>query len=349
MGGAQHVCIDLCSAAIASGHEVAVASMEGGYLWDQLKPEVKKYQLKNMVKPIMPLKDIRVFFEIRCVIKDFKPDIIHLHSSKAGVLGRLACLFHSSHIVYTVHGFDSIRIQHRIFLPFEKILQHFCGAIIGVSKYDYKNLIAEKISRNVSYIYNGIEEPTKADLDSNIKEAAGQRPIVMTIGRIAYPKNLDLFLQVAKSYGDGALFIWIGGSVEKTMDEVKAEHDIPQNVLLLGDIPNASALIGNCTVFSLFSKYEGLPITIIEALSAGKPVVASNVGGISELVDNSNGFLADENIDSIVNNLKTIIGNADKQKEMGEASRKKYEESFTLSNMWEKYHEQYLKLTIKNK
>ena len=131
------------------------------------------------------------------------------------------------------------------------------------------------------------------------------------------------------------------------MDEVKARHDIPQNVLLLGDIPNASALIGNCTVFSLFSKYEGLPITIIEALSAGKPVVASNVGGISELVDNSNGFLADENIDSIVNNLKTIIGNADKQKRNVRLHAKNTRRAFTLSNMWEKYHEQYLRLTIK--
>jgi glycogen synthase len=84
----------------------------------------------------------------------YKPDIIHLHSSKAGILGRLA--FPKSKIVYTVHGFDSIRLAYRKFLPLERFLQRRCKAIVGVSHYDENNLKDEHITHNIVCVYNGI-------------------------------------------------------------------------------------------------------------------------------------------------------------------------------------------------
>ena len=334
LGGAQKVCIDLCRSAVSDGNAVAVASMDGGYLWSQLPSDVVQYKLKNMVKPIKPKKDLKVYFELKKVVKQFKPDIIHLHSSKAGVLGRLVAFPYCRRVVYTVHGFDSIRLKYRVFLPLEKILQHFCGAIVGVSDYDNKNLHSEKIKKNVVTVYNGIDE--KSVSKSMAFPVKTDKKIVMTIARIAPPKNIHLFLDVAERLPEYQ-FVWFGGSPGHTTEELSTIYKIPENVVLLGDVPNASSYIHFCDLFVLFSNFEGLPMTIIEAMSQKKVVVASNVGGIHELVDNSNGDLIENDVSAAYNAIKNILENPDMKKNMEENSYEKFKNSFTLEKMWNGY------------
>ena len=348
LGGAQKVCIDLCNSAIKDRHEVAVASMQGGYLWGQLPSEVNQYFLKNLVKPIKPLKDIKVVFELLKVKKEFKPDIIHLHSSKAGVLGRIIGLGMKNRVVYTVHGFDSIRLVHRIFLPLERILQHFCGAIVGVSDYDNKNLKSEKITKNVSTIYNGISE-LSINKESSFPFEVSNKKVVMTIARIAPPKQFDLFLNVARNFGTDYLFIWIGGEPNLSLEDIYNKYDVPENVKLMGDVPNASKYINLCDLFVLFSNFEGLPMTIIEAMSQKKAIVASDVGGIYELVDDTNGKLIKNDVDEATNAIKAILEDNSKKKNMEIESYNKYSMNFTLEKMWESYKNIYEKLINKGK
>ena len=348
LGGAQKVCIDLCNSAIKDGHEVAVASMEGGYLWGQLPSEVNQYFLKNLVKPIKPLKDIKVVLELLKVKKDFKPDIIHLHSSKAGVLGRIIGLGMKNRVVYTVHGFDSIRLVHRIFLPLERILQHVCGAIVGVSDYDNKNLKSEKITKNVSTIYNGISE-LSINKESAFPFEVSNKKVVMTIARIAPPKQFDLFLDVARNFGTDCLFIWIGGEPNLSLEDIYNKYDVPENVKLMGDVPNASKYINLCDLFVLFSNFEGLPMTIIEAMSQKKAIVASDVGGIYELVDDTNGKLIKNDAKEVTNAIKAILEDNSKKKNMEIESYNKYNKNFTLEKMWESYKNIYEKLINKGK
>lgn len=346
LGGAQKVCIDLCNSAIKDGHEVAVASMEGGYLWEQLPSEVNQYFLKNLVKPIKPLKDIKVVFELLKVKKAFKPDIIHLHSSKAGVLGRIIGLGMKNRVVYTVHGFDSIRLVHRVFLPLERLLQHFCGAIIGVSDYDNKNLRSEKIYKNVSTIYNGISEQT-INKESMFPFDTNGKKIILNIARISAQKNFQMFLDVAKKFDNNYLFVWIGGEPGLTLDDLYKKYDVPENVKLMGDVPNASRYINLCDLFVLFSNFEGLPMTIIEAMSQKKAIVASDVGGIYELVDDTNGKLIKNDVDEATNAIKAILEDNSKKKNMEIESYNKYNMNFTLEKMWESYKNIYEKLINK--
>lgn len=344
LGGAQKVCIDLCRSAVADENSVAVASMDGGYLWEQLPSEVVQFKLKNMVKPINPKKDFRVLFELKKVIKQFKPNIIHLHSSKAGVLGRLVAFPHCKKVVYTVHGFDSIRLKYRVFLPLEKILQYFCGAIVGVSDYDNSNLKSEKIKRNVSTVYNGIDE--KSIVPANQLPVKTDKKIVLTIARIAPPKNIHLFLDVAKSLPEYD-FIWLGGDPEHSVEELPNVYDIPSNAYLLGDVPNASNYINLCDLFVLFSNFEGLPMTIIEAMSQKKAVVASNVGGIYELVDDSNGCLIENDVALACDAIKKILSDDVLRSNMGAESYNKFQNAFTLRKMWSSYKEIYEQIVKK--
>jgi glycosyltransferase involved in cell wall biosynthesis len=357
LGGAQRVVIDLCSKAVEDGHDVAVASMEGGPMWHQLPDDIMKFPLAHMVKPIKPLKELPCLLEIKATIRKFKPDIIHLHSSKAALLGRLAAPRRlRNQIVYTVHGFDTIRVRNRIFLPLEKLLQKKCGAIVPVSEYDYNNLLSEGINHNLTLIRNAVPDTpafTTEELPEQIKEpllAAGAlgKKIIMTIARIALPKRLDIFAETAlRMKDDNCVFFWIGAPTDKTLEaELKRQQETAP-VFFTGDIPEASRLISYADVFVLFSDYEGLPITILEAMAKGKPVVASNVGGISELVDESNGSLIDigdteKSVVTAVQAIKTLISDEKLRIKKGEASRKKYEENFTINSMWDKYYSLYL-------
>ena len=344
LGGAQKVCIDLCRSAVADGNTVAVASMDGGYLWSQLPNEVEQFKLINMVKPIKPKKDLKVFFELKKVVRHFKPDVIHLHSSKAGVLGRLVAFPHSHRVVYTVHGFDSIRLKYRVFLPLEKRLQHICGAIVGVSDYDNKNLHNERITKNVSTVYNGIDE--KSVLKADTFPVKTDKKIIMTIARISPQKRFQMFLDTAERLSEYQ-FVWFGGSPEYTTEELMNVYKVPENVVLLGDVPNASSYIHFCDLFVLFSNFEGLPMTIIEAMSQKKAVVASNVGGIYELVDATNGALIENDENMACEAIKKILDNPGIKASMEEKSYEKFSNSFTLEKMWSGYKEIYERISTK--
>ena len=342
LGGAQRVCIDLANCAVNDGNEVAVAAMSGGYLWEQLTSNVKQFQLNNMEKSI-GFKDFKVVKELKQIRNSYRPDIIHLHTSKPGILGRWVFRKEKEHIVYTVHGFDQIRIAHKKFLPVEKYFQKYTGAIVAVSEYDKLNMSKCGINKNISLIYNGIDSVQINKKDTfpiSIKE----KKVVLTIARIAPPKDFDLFINVASAFEHkDVAFVWIGGAKNKTLDDLRFEYNIPSNVYLLGDLKNASEYINLCDIFVLFSKHEGLPMSIIEAMSQGKAVVASNVGGIPELVSEENGALILNYNDSEIA-INKILENFTLRNLLGLQSLSKYENNFTLEKMWNEYKKLYLSL-----
>lgn len=358
LGGAQRVVIDLCTMAVNDGHTVAVASMQGGPMWELLPDEVMRFPLPHMVKPIKPLKEIPCMLEIKRAIRRFNPDIIHLHSSKAALLGRLAAPRRlRKRIVYTVHGFDTIRVRNRVFLPLEKMLQKRCGAIVPVSEYDYKNLLSEGITHNLIMIKNAVPDKTPFPEDelpesflTPLNKARSQgKKIVLTIARIALPKRLDVFADVAERLkDDNCVFIWVGAPTDDTLKAQLEEIEARGNVYFTGDIPEASRLISYADIFVLFSNYEGLPITLLEAMAKGKPLIASNAGGIPELVDSSNGALVNNNnaAEEAAHEIRKLLSSPQSFSSKGATSRKKYESEFNLELMWKKYLDSYKNLII---
>ncbi len=330
LGGAQSVVINLANE-LSKTNEVIVAAGEGdGKMWAMLNNNVKQEHCKHLKRALSPIDDLQtVFAFIKLYIK-YKPDIIHLHSSKAGILGRIA--FPSKKIIYTVHGFDSIRLAHRKFLPIEKIMQKCCKAIVGVSLYDKEWMKKEGITRNVYTIYNGINQVTndipKLNLESN-------RQKVLCIARISKQKKLDLFLETAKLLPEYD-FIWIGNQNEIN------EH--PQNVYFLGNIPNAAVYNRVTDLFMLPSNYEGLPMVIIEAMSCKRPVVASNVGGISEIVQNGEtGYVVENNAKDFAERIKEILSNTDTYNRFSKNAYLRFQQDLTVEKMINEYLKLYNK------
>lgn len=322
LGGAQSVVANLANT-LCKEHEVVVVAGEGdGKMWDLLSPAVVREHVPSLCRVLSPLKELKTVLAFRRLYRKYRPDIIHLHSSKAGILGRLA--FPKSKIVYTVHGFDSIRVAYRKYLPIEKSLQNRCRAIIGVSKYDERNLRSEGISNHVGIIYNGIVEPLHLNnaLFQNLGKYSRK---VLCIARLAPPKNIDLFLSVAKLLPQYA-FIWIGNQHEVSFACLA-------NVFFMGNLPNAGSYNEYADLFFLPSNYEGLPIVIIEALACGKPVVASAVGGISELLDGTNGYALENDAQKMAEKISCIFSDTERYALMSECARKTYLEKFTVDRM----------------
>ena len=336
-GGSEKYYFELANLLKEKGHEIAFFSMLND---KNIKTGEKEYFVEEIdLNTGSKLKALDVIYskenkkKMAQALEDFKPDIVHLHSSKAGVLGRM--IFPKSKILYTVHGFDSVRIAHRRFLPIEKILQKRCSAIVGVSQYDERNLRAENITHNVRVVYNGIHKLPSL-LKDNLPNNVNYRSRVICIARLSPPKNIKLFLQVAERLPN-YLFVWIG-------NQQVYEGDCPDNVIFMGNIPNAGAYIEFADVFFLPSNYEGLPIVILEALSFGKPVVASNVGGISEILDGKNGFAVDNNAEKMADKITSVLENKELYNKVCDNALKTYYDKFTVKEMVKNYMKIYTEI-----
>jgi len=322
LGGAQSVVVNL-SNALCKEHEVIVIAGEGdGNIFNLLDCRIKRIHISFLKKNISPIFDIMTLFYFFILYIKYKPDIIHLHSSKTGILGRL--VFPKRKIIYTVHGFDSIRLAHSKYLNLEKHFQQYCKSIIAVSRYDESNLHLENISNNVKCIHNGIVPPVSINK---------YKKTVLCIARNSKQKRFNDFVSTAKILHQYAFF-WIGNK-----DYIP---DLPENVFCLGNIQSAGKFNQLADIFMLPSNYEGLPIVIIEAMSYGKPVVASNVGGINEIIINGeNGYVVDNDPKQFAEKIEYILENNAVYTMFSENALKRFNSELTIKNMLKKYMDAY--------
>lgn len=345
LGGAQSVVINLANKSVKDGHQVYVISSENGDMWKALDEKIVQIKLKDLQRSISPSKEVSVVRKLRMYYNQYKPDVVHLHSSKIGILGRLA--FPKNKIIYTIHGFDSIRVAYRKFLPIEKGLKKRNAYIVSVSKYDTQNLASENIVTNVATIYNGVEDWShfqgvikgSGEVVRFMDELRVNKSfVVLGIARISSQKRFDLFCDVATRFkaNNKVKFIWIGNK----------EHpkNVPDNVKCLGELVDAHQYLQYADLFILPSNYEGLPMAIIEALSYAKPVIASNVGGIPEVLNGDNGFAVKNTVEDFYDKINGFVSGEFDYASFSLNARKTYEDGFTINRMYQGYLDLYIKV-----
>lgn len=336
LGGAQSVVVNLANSQIAD-NEVFVISSPGGEAWKALDNRVNVIVIPELQREISP-KDLIVLVKLIYYRFKYSPDVVHLHSSKIGVLGRIA--FSPFKTVYTVHGFDSVRLANRKFLFVEKVLQYWCRFIVGVSKYDLKYLHEEKIKHNVTYIYNGVFDysnsaPIDNLLGSFIQDIRmKEKKIIMCIARDNTQKAPELFVDIAKR-NPHFFFVWIGNKEHrKNLD----------NLFWCGEVAEAYLFLKEADLFILPSHYEGLPMCILEAFSFSKPVVASNVGGIPELLNGENGIAVENSVEEFSKAIHHFLDSQTVYDTACKAARKTYELDLQDCVMANRYMELYRKI-----
>ncbi len=310
-GGAQ-VYVNQLAQNLSADYEIVIASSgnDNDWLPSQLKKsEIKWIKLKNVQRKINLLSDLHAFFEIRELIKKEKPDIIHLNSSKISILGTWASLGINVKVVYTVHGWVWLEPLPTWLKTFYKTAEKYTAMmkdkIICVSEYDKKAGSKNGIdAKKMITIHNGIdtkqisflteaEAKTKLANNYNLNPLpagqAGNNYLVGTIANLYQTKNISALIKSAnmllREHPDWQ-FVVIGSGPEKNaLKKIIAEGRLENNFYLLGSINNASELLPAFDLFVLPSVKEGLPYTILEAMTAGLPIVASRVGGIPEILD----------------------------------------------------------------
>ncbi len=443
-GGAQVHLLELING-LKEDCEFEVIVGQAGFLVDKLKEQnITVWIVPELIHSISLLKDLKAVCEIAQIIKKTKPNLVHCHSSKAGIVGRLAAWFCKTLCIFTAHGWafhPKVKfLQRFIALLSESIVSFITSKIICVSEFDEKLATSTKlINKNkLVVIHNGISDLTsdltKYELPVNIEDTVK----ILMVGRFAEPKRQDLliksFLELIKESNTKCSLLFAGtGPLEDscrklTNNESQINKEILQEsrieqplatqvcinstlkqpppsgvptstssvqrltgalnasslsllgercpkggegftnadlkshlahtrfpyqftnhnesqIIFLGEVKQIEALLNSVDILLLLSDREGLPMSIIEAMRAGLPIIASNVGGIPELVvNNQNGLLVTNTIAEVKGALQKLISNKELRHSLGKESRAQFEKEFEVSIMLKKLRDLYLKL-----
>lgn len=265
---------------------------------------IELIETKNLTRSIDFLKDIKAFFEIKKLARHIKPDIIHLHSSKAGVLGRWAFNGRKIPVFYTPHGYSFLMSNHgwkkRIFYKIiESISSTRYCTTISCSEGEHNETL--KLTKRATYVNNGINIPELQELISNVGDTKEHPFTVYTLGRICHQKNPEVFNEIAERLPD-VKFLWIGDG--ELREKLKSS-----NIEITGwlDRKNALKKSLNADVFILTSLWEGLPISLLESMYMKKLCVVSDVIGNHDVIHNGlNGYVC-EDVTSFVRAIKSDV------------------------------------------
>lgn len=347
IGGAQTHLMEVVRYMHYVGHNVLVVTGTAGWLTNELATIGVDYViLPDLIREINPAKDIKTINSICHILEDKQPDIIHCHSSKAGIVGRIAGAIKNVPAVFTAHGWaftSGISLAKRIiYVAIEHMMLGITRKVICVSEFDRqlaKRWFLHNYNRVVT-VHNGIVD--KAFNGNLVREYSLPLKLI-SVARFSHPKkNMELIKaveQINKLYSDNLQLNMVGdGPLLSEAQAYVTAHKLENEVHFLGSRTDVDDILNQNDIFCLISNYEGLPISIIEAMRAGMPIIASDVGGVNELVqDGVNGFLIPRgNISELVEKLKYILDHKELIKFMGEASRKIYEEEYTADRMNQK-------------
>lgn len=352
-GGAQKVVYSLIKS-LYNEYEITLIHGQGKDLLDWIKDfNIKTVYIKELKRELNLKDDLISLKKIHKIIKHNQFDIVHCHSAKAAALGRVAAKFcNIKKIVYTVHGWGSSinpyqsKLKTFILGLSEFVLSFLCTDIVCVSKADKqmskKLLINQK---KVKTIYNGIK------CESNLKtESKNNCLMIGTVARIAPPKDWKNTVKLIKSLKEHNLdfkFYWVGDGVEysKLKRQTTKQH-LEDCFILLGNRSDVNKILDELNLFLLLTNWEGLPISIIEAMHKSLPIIASDVGGNSELVlNNKNGYLIKDNsnIEHIANKIINLSNNSELIARFGAYSLNLAQKYFSEDSMVDSYREVYEK------
>ncbi len=280
---------------------------------------------------------IKFLFLLVSFLKKNKIDLVICNSANAGIYGRVASFVLNKNCCYFSHGWSSEYNGGKMAFIYNKIELFFSfitTKIICVSNSDNKVAI-EKIGINPKKLFV-LKNATFPIIPINTNKRVAKNKIkVLSLARFINPKRIDLMIKSFESIEFAELFI-AGDGVEFNYWSNYIKINEIKNVTLLGEVASFSSF-NSYDVFMLLSNSEGLPISAIEAMSVGLPLVLSNVGGCPELIKN-NGILVENNIPSIIEGLKNV---AENYESYAKNSLILYEENHNLEKMKAKYIELY--------
>jgi glycosyltransferase involved in cell wall biosynthesis len=302
---------------------------------------IKTRLIPSLVNDLSPLSNLRAVAAIRQLIVAGGYDVVHTHSSVAGVVGRLAAFTAGSPVIlHHVHGWppyhEMSRTKQLLYLSLERLCASFSTRIITVSRPDIAKGLRYRICREekLALIYNGIDlekfqQPVDEPLIREQLRLDAHTKLVGMIGRLDRQKNPLDFIHaaaiVAKSYPN-VQFLMIGdGILRKECEALISELNMSRKILLLGYRSDVARIMPLLSVVAMSSLWEGLPIAFLEAMSAGKPIVANDVDGVRDVVvPGETGYLVPpRHPDKMAERILHLLNHEAIAQEMGKLARQR--------------------------
>ena len=338
VGGTARYITQLSNELPKHGIETLVATgyVQGAEVEDSSAATIKLVRIKSLGRSINPIKDHFAHRQLQEVIKEFKPDIIHSHTFKAGFIVRARK--QSVPVIHTFHGHllddpEFSGFKARIITAIEKRLAKKTSKLVTVGQRVADELVELNVGVKGQYIniVPGVKELSitpRTDALKNLNLSDDGRPIIGWIARVTGVKNPMRALDVARAIPT-AHFVMAGGG--DLLEEVK--EAAPSNVSVIG-WAKAEDLFGASDLILSTSENEGMPIALIEAQLAGKPVVATDVGGVSEVIANhETGLVTNKNAGSIAAALNSLILDTQKHTQMSTLAASRARALFSIDQM----------------
>ncbi|MFY9413268.1 MAG: glycosyltransferase [Tepidanaerobacteraceae bacterium] len=352
IGGAGRYLFNLLSHRGDSPFEIIVACPGGGELERQLRDKgIKVYTLQGG-ESSAKLGHIK---RIRQIISREKVDIVHTHASLAG---RIAGKLSGCKVVMTRHGMGRGENGPAKRLITRIISKFFTDRIISISRAVKIDLIDSGVPADmISTIYNGIDLSKFADIKGTLREKLGLSPEIPVVGIVArlvpekgYEYAINAFYHVLKVFPSARLVIVGDGPLEESLKEMCARLGITDNVAFMGYRPDVESLEADFDVFVLPSISEGLGLALLEAMALGKPAVATETGGIPEVIKHeANGMLVPPGNDKyLAEAIIKVLSDKELAKSLGLAAQKTVFERFSSRTMIEKVEKLYMEILRRN-
>ncbi|HVY55654.1 MAG TPA: glycosyltransferase family 4 protein [Thermodesulfobacteriota bacterium] len=353
-GGAQKYVYDLASSLPQDRFEAVVAFGGSGTLAEKLAAAgIRTMSVDSLQRDMSALADAKSFFRLYSIFKAERPDVVHVNSSKVGGIGAFAARITGvPKIIFTCHGWPWNEDRGllslwsiRFFSWLTIVLSHQTIAVSARDLNDGKRLFG--IKDKLVLVHNGAKIPNfkeKTEARAHLQAAARAKGVAIAdsdflvgaIGELHKNKGYEYLFPAFSSLDSRFKLAVIGEGEERDRLETLARSlGLEERVALLGFIENASTYLRGLDAFVLSSIKEGLPYAVIEAGFAGLPVVATNVGGVKEIIDDMrSGILVQtRKPDDTARSLDLIASDPDKARSFAEALSEKVQKEFALSRM----------------
>ena len=338
VGGTARYITQLANELPKHGIETFVATgfVQGAEREDESAQSIDLIRIKSMGRSINPIKDHFARKQLDKIIAEVKPDIIHTHTFKAGYVIRMKK--QSVPVIHTFHGHllddpEFSGFKSKIIIRLERKLAKKSPKLVTVGRRVADELLEQNIGQRAQFVnippgVVAIDVTPKAQALKNLNLQDDGKPLVGWIARVTGVKNPMSALEVADALPD-TRFVMAGGG--DLLEQVKATA--PANVTVLG-WAEASDLFGAADIILSTSENEGMPVALIEAQLAGKPVVATDVGSVSEVILNhETGIVTNKNPGSIASAVEFLVLDKAKREEMSRLAIARAQALFSVERM----------------
>jgi glycosyltransferase involved in cell wall biosynthesis len=337
LGGGQTHVVDLLRG-LRDEFDVELGTGETGYLTEAAERlGIRTHVIPDLVQPMRPLRDLKALWQCFRLIRGVRPDVVHTHTSKAGVIGRLAARLAGVPSIFTAHTWcfaeGTSWKWKTVGIPVERITARCASRIITVSEANRDLALRHRIADPEKFVtvHNGIA-------DSPYRATPGDAavPRIVMVARFSEQKAQGLLIEAVAQMRTPFRLLLVGdGPLRSAVERQVAKLNLADRVEFLGQRMDIAEILASSDIFALFTNWEGFPISILEAMRAGLPVVASDVNGVREAVaDESSGFLAAAgDVGMFRQRLEQLLQDRLLREKFGAAGRWRFEKEFTVEAM----------------